>query len=213
METKVCSKCGKEKEFSEFNKQKLGKYGLRGHCRECQRVCTKEYKSKNKEKIAEYNKKWNLENKKYYQDYRKIWEKENPEKLEYKKENFKKNNPHYFNEYRKKKLKTDVLFYLRCKMRDSVNRYLKYRSKTTFEIIGCPPKFLKEHLEKQFVSGMTWENRGKWHIDHIIPLSSAKTEEELYKLCHYTNLQPLWAEDNLRKSNKIVEQFNNKKSD
>jgi hypothetical protein len=52
---------------------------------------------------------------------------------------------------------------------------------------------------------MSWEKFGKYiHIDHIIPLSSAKTEEEIYKLCHYTNLQPLWAEDNLKKSNKLI---------
>jgi hypothetical protein len=51
---------------------------------------------------------------------------------------------------------------------------------------------------------MTWENQGKWHIDHIIPLSSAKTEKEMYKLCHYTNLQPLWAFDNLSKGSKIL---------
>ena len=85
--------------------------------------------------------------------------------------------------------------------------YLKSNNITkknkTFDIVGCSPEFLKEHLEKQFISGMTWENRNEWHIDHIIPLSSAKTEDELYKLCHYTNLQPLWAEDNLKKSNKI----------
>ena len=51
---------------------------------------------------------------------------------------------------------------------------------------------------------MTWENHGHggWHIDHIIPLDSALSEEELYKLCHYTNLQPLWAKDNIRKGNK-----------
>ena len=53
---------------------------------------------------------------------------------------------------------------------------------------------------------MNWDNHGEWHIDHIIPLSSANTEEELIKLCHYTNLQPLWAEDNLSKSDKIIEQ-------
>jgi hypothetical protein len=58
-------------------------------------------------------------------------------------------------------------------------------------------------LEKQFVVGMSWDNRNKWHIDHIIPLSSAKTEEEIYKLAHYTNLQPLWAEDNLSKGDTI----------
>jgi len=74
----------------------------------------------------------------------------------------------------------------------------------TFDIVGCTPQELKEHLEKQFIEGMTWENRNEWHIDHIIPLSSAKTEEELYKLCHYTNLQPLWAVDNMKKSNKIL---------
>ena len=51
---------------------------------------------------------------------------------------------------------------------------------------------------------MSWENQGKWHIDHITPLSSAKTEEEVYRLCHYTNLQPLWAEDNLKKGSKIL---------
>jgi hypothetical protein len=73
----------------------------------------------------------------------------------------------------------------------------------TFEIVGCTPKFLKEHLETKFVDSMNWDNRSEWHIDHIIPLSSAKTEDELYKLCHYTNLQPLWAKDNLKKSNKV----------
>jgi hypothetical protein len=51
---------------------------------------------------------------------------------------------------------------------------------------------------------MSWDNHGEWHIDHIIPLSSAKNENDVYTLCHYTNLQPLWAEENLRKSNKII---------
>mgnify|MGYP002132731409 FL=1 len=51
---------------------------------------------------------------------------------------------------------------------------------------------------------MTWDNYGDWHIDHIIPLNSAQTEEDLYKLCHYSNLQPLWALDNLKKGSKYV---------
>ena len=51
---------------------------------------------------------------------------------------------------------------------------------------------------------MSWDNYGKWHIDHIIPLSSAKTEQDILKLCHYTNLQPLWAKGNIIKSNKII---------
>ena len=80
------------------------------------------------------------------------------------------------------------------------------RHNKTFIIIGCIPEYLKEHIENQFTDGMCWENYGLygWHIDHIIPLSSANTEDEIYKLCHYTNLQPLWAEENMKKSNKLI---------
>ena len=76
----------------------------------------------------------------------------------------------------------------------------------TFEIIGCTPHELKEHLETQFREGMSWENHGEkgWHIDHIIPLSSAKNEEEIYKLCHYTNLQPLWWDENMSKGGRLM---------
>jgi 5-methylcytosine-specific restriction endonuclease McrA len=59
-------------------------------------------------------------------------------------------------------------------------------------------------LEKLFKEGMTWENHGEWHIDHIIPISKAKTAEEIYKLNHYTNLQPLWKRENLCKGSKII---------
>jgi hypothetical protein len=93
---------------------------------------------------------------------------------------------------------------MRCRVWKYITLFDITKKNKTFEIVGCTPEFLKEHLEKQFVDGMTWENRNKWHIDHKLPLSSAKTEEELYKLCHYTNLQPLWAEENLKKSNKII---------
>jgi hypothetical protein len=72
------------------------------------------------------------------------------------------------------------------------------------DIVGCTQEFLKEYIENKFVDGMTWENQGEWHIDHRIPLSSANSEDEIYKLCHYTNLQPLWGEDNRIKSNKIL---------
>jgi hypothetical protein len=71
-------------------------------------------------------------------------------------------------------------------------------------IVGCTYEYLKTYLESKFQEGMSWENQGLWHIDHIIPLSSGKNEEDIYKLCHFTNLQPLWAQDNLKKSNKII---------
>jgi hypothetical protein len=71
----------------------------------------------------------------------------------------------------------------------------------TFEWIGCSPEQLKEHFESLFSEGMSWANYGKWHVDHIRPISSFKPEE-WKQINHYTNLQPLWAEDNIKKSNK-----------
>lgn len=76
------------------------------------------------------------------------------------------------------------------------------------ELIGCSIEQLLEHLESQFQDGMTWDNYGEWHIDHIKPCAMFDfTKEEDQRECfHYTNLQPLWAEDNLRKSDKYIEE-------
>ena len=75
-------------------------------------------------------------------------------------------------------------------------------------MLGVDWEVCKAHIERQFTKGMNWSNYGEFHIDHIIPLASAKTEQELKKLCHYSNLQPLWAVDNLIKSAKINGQQN-----
>lgn len=72
----------------------------------------------------------------------------------------------------------------------------------TKDMLGCEWETLKDHIEGQFRGGMTWENRNLWHIDHIVPLASAETEADLIKLCHYTNLQPMWARENKSKNAK-----------
>ena len=106
------------------------------------------------------------------------------------------------------KLSEDPFFKLIKYSRNRINQFIKTKNikknNSSFEIIGCTPKFLTGYLEKLFTDNMSWDNYGKWHIDHIIPLSSAKTEQDIFKLCHYTNLQPLWAKDNIIKSNKII---------
>lgn len=92
-------------------------------------------------------------------------------------------------------------------LRNRLNKALKRKTKSGSAVnnLGCSIEFLKTYLESKFTEGMTWENQGKWHIDHIKPLCSFNLEnkEELLKACHYTNLQPLWAKDNLRKGSKI----------
>jgi len=204
METKVCTKCEEEKKLTDFNKMSKVKCGVRSYCRECQKIESKKYRLENKEKIKDYNTKWNEENQEYYKKYFEEYYIINYEKEKERKLKWFRDNKKYSNNYQKQRKKEDILFKIISNMRNSVNRYLKHRSKHTFDIVGCSPEFLKEHLENQFVVGMGWDNRGEWHIDHINPLSSAKTEDEIYNLCHYTNLQPLWAEDNLKKSNKIL---------
>lgn len=85
------------------------------------------------------------------------------------------------------------------------------KSKATEDILGCSMNFFRKYIESSFQEGMSWDNYGKinetqskvWHIDHKIPLSSAKGKEDIIRLCHYTNLQPLWALDNIKKSDKI----------
>lgn len=81
------------------------------------------------------------------------------------------------------------------------NAYKKPYKKTSkvFKYLGCSHEELRLHIEKQFLKGMTWENKGLWHIDHIIPISSAKTIEEVHVLAKYTNLRPLWQKDNREK--------------
>lgn len=116
-------------------------------------------------------------------------------------EKFKKKRKSYYDNYMK-----DELYRIKCSIRSRLHLILKnkgmIKSASTEKILGCSFEFLISFLETKFVDGMSWENYGDWHVDHIIPLSSSITEEDLYKLSHYSNLQPLWAKDNLKKSNK-----------
>ena len=196
METKVCNECGLEKSLSEFYKRTDTPTGYRNNCKECKLKNNHTWLKENKEKVSSISKIWRKKNKETIRERIKEWEIKNYRKLRDRK-----------NKRAKERRKEDPIFNLKNKVRCRLRKYLMILNITkknkTFEIVGCTPEFLKEHLETQFINGMSWDNRSEWHIDHIIPLSSAKTEEELYKLCHYSNLQPLWAGDNLSKGTKV----------
>lgn len=215
METKICSKCKEEKKLCFFGVDKKRRDDLRVHCNDCRKIESSEYRKRNPEKRKETIKKYYENNKEKIKEKDKIRLLENPEKIRtiklksYHKNKTKDEQIDRRRKYRKYKRKTDVKYRLADVVRQRIKDYIRINNITkknkTFDIVGCTPQFLKEHLEKQFKNEMTWENHGLygWHIDHIIPLSSAKNEEELYKLCHYTNLQPLWAKENLSKGSKI----------
>lgn len=112
------------------------------------------------------------------------------------------------NERSKERRKIDPLFTMaarcRCRIRAVLrNKKISKNSKTRM-YLGCDYDFLVKYLESKFTKGMAWGNMSLWQIDHIIPLASAKSESEIIKLFHYTNLQPLWERENKTKSDKIT---------
>ena len=171
---KICKTCKLSKELTEFftASKYKDKQYYRRECKECTRI---ELRSESGRKAQE---------------------------------KYRKSEWGFFvkNQYKKDRKKNDPFFRLKENLRRRLRSALKSKSwrKTTkfYQYIGCTLEEFKLYLEAKFTEGMTWDNYGKWHIDHIIPMDSANTEEELIKLCHYTNLQPLWAVDNMKKSNK-----------
>jgi hypothetical protein len=158
----------------------------------------KEYRLKNKDKLTEFNKIYVKLNKEKLANYKREYYLKNKEKIE-----------KYRNKWRNNKFKNDLLFKLshntRTIIKQSFRRNGYSKNSKTYNILGCSFEEFKEHLEKQFIKGMSWDNIGEWHLDHIYPISLAKNEEELLRLNHYTNFQPLWAKDNIIKSNKIID--------
>ena len=165
---------------------------------------------KNKEKLLIQRKNRYQKNKQKELIKNKNWRKANQEKVLLQSKKYYQANKHKILKrtgfYHKIQLQINVEYKLRCYLRNRVYYALKSKNwrkhNTTKELLGCTLDELKQHLEKQFQPGMTWENQGKWHIDHIKPLSRAETLEELYRRCHYTNLQPLWGFDNIAKGAK-----------
>ncbi len=160
----------------------------------------------NKHRIKEYSKAHREDNKEYYKAYQEA----NKERIKERNKAYREANKDRINEYFKERRKTDPLFKLKQKLRTRTYKAFRnkgYRKNTkTEEMLGVSWEIAKAHIERQFKKGMTWDKYGEWHIDHIIPLASANTEKELKRLCHYTNLQPLWAEENLSKSAMILGQ-------
>ena len=228
METKICSKCGIEKELCEYQKNSRSKTGRRSECSECSKkikklrpkerlsIYNKNYREKNREKLRERGKIYYLKNidkerernKKRRINKKVIKQPKSEEEKKITKRIWLEKNKEIIKQKKRDKYKYNTIYRLSGNIRNRLNGFLKAnkirKNNKTFNIIGCTPDFLKQYIENRFCEGMNWGNRDEWHIDHIVPLSSAKTEEEIYKLCHYTNLQPLWKKDNLKKGNKIL---------
>jgi hypothetical protein len=154
-------------------------------------------------------------------DKRKVYEKTyrdlNKDKIKVVKRSYRKLNRDKINKikrnYRKHKLNTDIQYKLSELLRGRLRNALKgiCSSGSAVEYLGCTIPELKSYLESKFLPDMTWNNWSfyGWHIDHIKPLASfdLTVKEQLLEACHYTNLQPLWAKDNLSKGSKLSHQI------
>lgn len=188
METKICTNCKEEKFISEFHKRSDLKFGVNYECKVC--ACFKKRAA-----LAIKNK-----------------EKNSPEKKLERELGIKAKVRESQKKWVHLQMKTNPIFKLKKNLRGRITNVLKqnfwHKDNKTKDILGADIAIVKCYLEKQFKKDMNWGNygkgKGRWQIDHKIPLASAKTEEDLKILCHYTNLQPMWSEENLKKRDKIL---------
>jgi len=165
-----------------------------------QNIYIKAWKDKNKEHVNKKSLEWKSKNPHKVSKLKKIWYDKNKDKIKKK-----------YADIHIKKYNNDKNYKLKHVLRSRLNKAINnnYKTGSAVSDLGCTIEELRKHLEDQFQEGMTWDNYGLkgWHIDHIKPLASfnLEDEEELLKACHYSNLQPLWAKDNLSKGAKYEE--------
>lgn len=225
--TKECIRCHKVKPLLEFYFRKQAqKY--RNVCKQCfilqcklkqlpnreqyiQR--SKQWRIDNPQRDDENHKKWKMKNPNYDKQKSKQWNQEHPQQ---KKENDKRwysTNKKHVNQYYQAKRQIDYTFKLLGNIRSRINRALQknWKAGHTVELLGCTILEWKQHLEQQFTGGMSWNNYGnktsQWSVDHIIPCSVFDLSDPVeQKQCfHYTNTQPMWHIDNIKKGNKILQ--------
>lgn len=163
--------------------------------------------NKNKHKYKERLKKWRKDNKEYMAKYYQVYKITNADKIQEYENSLKRKQQRkkYMYIYEKERLSNDSLYRLQKNLRARLRSALhnNYKTGSAVRDLGCSISEFKAHLESQFQSGMTWNNYGRdgWHIDHIRPLTSfdLTDSKQIKQACHYTNLQPLWAEENLSK--------------
>lgn len=205
---KRCSSCKEVKQTSHFRPYKKSKDGFRYECIQCRSA----YYRKNEKDIREKSKKYYEDNTVQALETCKAYRTGKESKVKEYNQNYYDLNSKGIKDgvkrYRRERARNDINFRLMCRYRTRVYRALKgtYKPKGTAELIGCSIDNLKIHLERKFTEGMTWENYGEWHVDHIKPCASFNfaNEHEQLECFHYTNLQPLWAHDNLEKSARII---------
>lgn len=209
----------KQRDYRKVNKQKMLLASREWNRKNRARVnaTTKAWNEANKYRVKELNRIFHQKNKDAIRNRKRAWREANFDHVKRLKKAWCDANQELVRSSRNRRhshrIKTDAAFNLMCRVRSRVSevlaRAMVRKQVRTIELVGCTGSELKEWIESQFIEGMSWENRSEWHIDHIIPLSKFDLADPAQQgaAFHYTNLQPLWAKDNLKKSDKVTGQI------
>ena len=228
---KICSKCGLNKELTNFNKRSKSKDGCRSECKLCQKENyesnreyymikmktnrlkkldeyakrDKQYYFVNRNKILKQKQEYYINNQELLLKKAKDYYKDNKNKRSVYNKQWVKDNIIYYREYQKEyskkyREKNPHIILWRSVLRCTLFRLGKNKEGYTIDLLGYSPLELKQHLESLFTEGMSWDNHGEWHIDHIKPVSKFDPETPMNIVNALSNLQPLWAYDNISKS-------------
>lgn len=206
LDSKPCTACGQAFPRDHFAQHK-GR--VAGKCPACMAEYQRAYRLANKERAKQKQAEWRANNVERCRSRRAAWAKANPEKMTECRLSWVRRNPEKAKAINKrhwsKKLQ-QVDFKVSNRIRVRLRETLRAGGGRCFQRLGYSTAELRAHLERQFVKGMSWENMGRWHIDHIVPLSSftitGPDDPELRRAWALTNLRPLWAAENLKKSDK-----------
>ena len=217
IEKKKCSKCGIIKSLLHFYKRPESKDGYRNDCIDCHQKRYRIWAKNNKDKCSNYSREWRQQNKERSNAISKKYRDNNKDKRYIVCTEWRKNNPDKSSKIQKRNFKKrykDPMKKLNYLIRGGIIQSIIKKSKASRhweDLVGYNINQLRSHLEKQFMKGMTWDNHGKWHIDHKIPVSAfnfSRPEHADFKKCWaLKNLQPMWANENISKGNKLSKSF------
>lgn len=231
---KTCIECGKRKQLSEFRKYARSKDGRQGVCKSCMKKREVKYRADNADKLKENWDRHYAKNSEVIKRRAKDWEKDNREHVKKRKKEYADRNRaqraeysrqyyadnlekkrEYMNNYRKERRKVDPNFQCVIDCQRIIHRVIRQTTSKkdglTIDLLGYTASDLKAHLESLFEPGMSWENRGEWHIDHIKPVVQFIREgvTDPAVINALSNLQPLWAADNLTKGSALLDKDGN----
>lgn len=208
-----------------MSKDRTKKTGYSSYCRLCSATKRRNRRNRDKEASRQKERAWYQRNALRLREQKKNWASANRDKVNsYKRKCRSRNLIAYqlrerlyrvtakeqitkrMRDYSRKRKQSDIQYRISCNLRTRLAQAVRrgFKAGSAVRLLGCSIQEFKIYFERKFTEGMTWDNYGEWHIDHIKPLSKfdLSDKEQIKKACHFSNLQPLWATDNLHKYNR-----------